>query len=240
MTTATTTKYSRRNLPLVGDEVIVVRNSSEPEITTVDHTTKTGWFRLEGVKCNYRMYGKNCAEVAGVSKSSYRRYIEIVPFTLDNLAEARKRYDERLAAKVAERAARDAKEAERQAQHDAETAIVRALVPDWKRLAMVPPPCPDGSRVYQHTFYNRPYEYKHEDGTVTAEDRGWVWVIITTKDVEEYNWKADGGGKKKMVEVAVTYRVGNSSSFSSCSTSKHDTEEEAVYEGLRYIYNSGW
>ena len=229
---------------LEGDKVIVMTNG-KPVVTTVTRVTRSGQFKTEatGVSRYKLAWGDQAKLVDGGYKD---KYIRICPYTDEKLAELSAECEKREAEKAAERAAneakRDAREAERQAQIDA----IKILVPNVNAIELgTASPMPDGSRVYQHTFATRPFAFtaKDEAGNevMRVNDRGWIWAIITCRDVEEYDWKSDGNDKVNMVEMAMTFRnARNSGSFSSVSTTKYKTEEEAVYDGLRYAYHECW
>jgi hypothetical protein len=94
---------------------------------------------------------------------------------------------------------------------------------------------PDGSRLYIASIPVKPCyrEWK----------AGWEEVIVRCKNVEDIDWdqpRDPETGERNVVtkvEAHYTYTNGTSSSFSSVSGSKFDSDEEAVWDAIRDQYH---
>lgn len=127
---------------------------------------------------------------------------------------------------IEERAARELEEA-------MDACGCHAGMPIKQMRMMETMPC--GTRLYTLVIPVHP-EY-------VERKKGWQMIIVTCRDVEDYDWDAprdaDGGRKMvHMVESAYTYTSGNGGSFSSVSTSKYKNDEQAVWDAIRREYHS--
>ena len=92
---------------------------------------------------------------------------------------------------------------------------------------------PDGRRLY---VINLPVKAEYAERKM-----GWETIIVCCHDVKDYDWSRIGDEEIKEVtkiEMAYMYSNGSSYSFSSISTSKYDTEEEAIWDAVRRQYHS--
>lgn len=130
------------------------------------------------------------------------------------------------------------KEQERKDRHDAEVAEVKAAwaTKDLRNPTSFGDVMPDGSRVYTLDI---PVKAEYVERKL-----GWERIIVRCKDVEDYDWdrlhKAENeeDAKVRRVEMAMTYCNGSSHSFTSCSTEKHDSDEDGLWEAMRHCYHS--
>ena len=60
------------------------------------------------------------------------------------------------------------------------------------------------------------------------------WKVLVIKMVEGKQWDYDSSHEKLAIETSVTYTTDRSGSFPSCSSNYHATEEEALWESIRY------
>lgn len=234
----TTTQPIIQNAQL-GQVVIVTQSDRAPVTANVTHVTKSGQFKTckTGDARFKPAKWSGYADELGVGKYNSRHARQVQLHTDEKFAELVRKHEEREAEKAAQRAARDEAEAARQAEWQQKVDHIRSIVPLYKvQLTMLP----DGSRLHTYTFDARPITFTTKDDNgieqTLTEDAGWVWVVIACKDTEEYDWKADGNEKVKKVETATTFRTARSSSFSSVSTDRYATEEEAIYQSLTYAY----
>jgi hypothetical protein len=86
---------------------------------------------------------------------------------------------------------------------------------------------PDGSRIYTVDIPVKP-EY-------AERKKNWERVIVRCWDGEEIDWR--NNRMKPIVESAYTYCNGSSCSFSSVSTNRTATDEEAVWDAIRSQYH---
>lgn len=83
----------------------------------------------------------------------------------------------------------------------------------------------DGSRLYQMDLPVHP-DY-------TNRKEGFEVLLVRCKTIDkEHAWE-----EGKPIEMAYTYVNGRTNSFSSISTSNHASDEEAIWEAIRYCYN---
>lgn len=239
---ATQQSYSPSCPPQLGDKVIVVQQNNQVQVTDIVHRTKSGQFKLRGDDRRWKMAWNGSMQEFGTAShtSIWRRSsVYIYPHSSEKLAEVQAEVERRIKDDADERAEKRRRRDQREQERQQQIAHMRLLVPDIDGIeASTQSPLPDGTRVYQHTFLSRPYTTKDDSGQPITADRGWVWVIITCKDVEDCDWQQQR--KVPKVQLGMSYRTARSSSFSSVSTSEHDTEEDAVYEGLRFAYHEGW
>lgn len=60
------------------------------------------------------------------------------------------------------------------------------------------------------------------------------WKVLVIKMVEGKQWDYDSSHEKLAIETSVTYTTDRSGSFPSCSSNFYATEEEALWESIRY------
>jgi hypothetical protein len=138
--------------------------------------------------------------------------------------------------------AKQAASAKRQQEYEervtAELAEVRAAMnaPVGMPLFRTQDTMPDGSRVYT---IDLPVYPKHAE-----RKKGWERLIVRCWDGEDYDFAKyretgdEAAAKIKVVESAYTYCNGSSGSFSSVSTSRFSSDEEAVWDACRRQYHS--
>lgn len=142
------------------------------------------------------------------------------------LTECHLEVEKRAAEKRADAERREAAYEERLA---AEFAAVRAAMgmPTGMPMTRTRDTMPDGSRLYNIDIPVHP-EY-------TERKKGWERLIIRCV---ESSCGLFGSDDKNVIESGFTYCNGSSHSFSSVSTSRYETDEDAIWDAIRRQYHS--
>ncbi len=232
----------------VGDQVLFVASrDKDPEVLRVIKITKamfvvdrpmtpvlpapyrfsrhlsTEW---NGPDKPYRSY----YEPYKTGKYSPYRYFKVYPFTEEMHAVLQAEADKTRKRQEEQRIERDRKEAEREAEHLRQLEEVRIAcnAPMGFPMCRCQDTMPDGSRMY---VIDVPVKPEHKE-----RKKDWERLIIRCWDVEDYEWRFET--KISKVKSAYTYCNGDSCSFSSVSTSRYDTDHDAVWEAVRRQYHS--
>lgn len=140
------------------------------------------------------------------------------PYTEELCELLNQRCDER-AAKVARRDQIEAARRRRQdIRHSEQIAVVRR---HFNPMSLQRSTLPDGSRVYSGLM------------PCVANRHEFKYIVVRCSDVVEVDWRSENGASKSRVQCGYTYVTPDSGSFSSCSTTVHDTDDEAILESVR-------
>ncbi len=226
----------------VGDRVIYTKDSeSRPVLGTVNRVTKTMFYvGLDGppdvtvgpfaqdnswlgqhARTRVAKYGDNSKEAAAYEYSE------------EKLAELNEHVDRIESRRQDEKEAAEKRDQERADRKAKELAEVKAA---WAAKYVCDPlsfgkTMPDGSRIYVIDVPVHP-EY-------AERKKGWERINVRCVDAETWDFmlRRDGGDDKvKIVESALTFTNGSASSWPSCSTERAKSDEEAVWEAMRYCY----
>lgn len=208
----------------VGDEIIVDAGYSKPPVVTeVIKVTPKGQFYVKAFDCRFKphIYQEDKAEEVGKNWGRWSRPKEAFPFAAELLKELNERYLRHQENEKEKQEREDRRHAEARSQKSLQIQKMKALI-DWTTLQKTV--LPDGRRLYQGLI-------PLSEGA--AKCNGYCHAIISCKDIPESDW---GYSDKRKVEQAITYATQRSSSFSSVSTSYFASDEDAVYDAIRYLY----
>lgn len=206
----------------VGEKVIVTKKwGEEPSITFVTKVTKTGRFRVDGFDVMFMPMSSIGEANAYAGMSSYSmQAARVYEYSVHRFDQLRQRAAEVAAQKDEARRERAA-EIERRRQEEAgQLAETETVVKfsDFSKHTL-----PDGSRLYQGDVPLRKDEAY----------RKYLFVMIRCMDSDPSMWFDDND----KIEAEVTYLDNRGGSFVSCSTTRHQSDEEAVMQSvsaLRY------
>lgn len=203
----------------LNDQVIIVKGSQiKPRIGQIVRLTKTGQFytNVEGLeKVRFKRCNDERANETGATTRWGYQY-QAAMYT-------KERYEQELAdytvcqdAQKERKAERARQRKEREDRIAAELQEVKELI-RFEDIANFLLPC--GSRLYTVQLpclekYNR-------------QKKGYDFVVIKCSDSDREN--------ELPVESCVTFTSGEKRSWPSCGSSCHTSDEEAVYEALRYV-----
>ncbi len=210
----------------VGDKMLFVNGyGARPTIVTVCKVTKTGQIRFVLSDANESELFKPSFENGKYERAQKgnSRYADIYVYSFSEEKAAAKEKDQQ--EKQDENAR---KRQERNAQIAAETEAAKAAMGgSYNSYIRHREMLDDGSRVLLIAIPVKPELIERKGRTEL--------VMIRIKDVTD-RWAIEEEGPQ--VEYWLTYVNKGSFSFSSCSGSKEKTDDDAIWEAIRYVRES--
>ncbi len=225
-----------------GDLVFYVRNFGDrPKTGHVSRVTKTrAYVHLSPVDGDREVGAfKRESWREGHEEAPRRKYgqsADVYPATTENERELNEQADKHEATQRAKKEERDRQVRERNEQIANELAEVRRVMNIPEGRPALPQIMPDGSRIYTIDIPVHPQFIERK--------KGWERVIVRCWGKVDYDFGkyAETGDKDaatvKVVSAAYTYCNGNSTSFSSVSTSRYLDDEAAIWDAIRREYHS--
>ncbi len=213
----------------VGDRVIYSKYGNAPVQTTVRKVTKAGWIRLYAPETNEMFKPSQHEKKCYYANVRNQRAAVVFPFSQEKFDELLIRYNQIQANKKAKRQKEQQRQVDLLAERQRELDEVQALLnADLDSCTLHKTILPDGSRLRTMQL---PVQ-----ADLTARKGDFEVLVARLKDVEEMNWET--GVMESKVELHLTSCNGQSCSWPSYSTTRHDTDEEALWEAVRRIYHN--
>lgn len=208
-----------------GDVVILTKGyDKRPETANVGRVTKSGQFyvvTLDGESnARFKFDWRGTAEpVVGPRSYSPNKQWIVHLFSEEKMAELNRTADELEARKKVEDEAKAKRLQEIEDRKAAEMAEVKDAVGNlYYRMQ---DQLPDGSRLY---VINMPVKECYRESKV------FEVMIVRCKNEKRLNFTE--GKEEEVVEAAYTYTNAQTSSFSSCSTYRTETDLDAIWEAV--------
>lgn len=222
----------------VGDVVLVRKEFGDaPMAVAVNRVTKTQVLvTVAGRERRFDVRRGNEAWGYEEFQASRWSQLKLFPYTEQKEAKLIEEHKEHVKQQAKKRAAEDLRRAEERA--DAVRKMAEAKAACGGSLfgrVRCQDTMPDGSRMYVVDIPVHP--------NLEERKKGWERLMVRCVDVEELDWDSgrddDGNlAKTQKVEAAYTYANGASHSFASVSTSKFDSDEDALWDAVRSQYHA--
>lgn len=221
----------------VGNSVIWQKGSQAPRTTNVIKVTPKGWIRVHipvyngpGYEATFKpsLYHSNKYEEIGVGKWNSPGYLYI--YSDEAWNQLNKIYEDNEVTKKEKEESKKKEKEERDLRYQNEINEVKKLCGNIFPIATGSMELLDGSKL---VFLNVPIKE-----TCKERKQNFEIAICRLKKEEDYNYETNT--KELKVSLYLTYCNGHNSSFPSCSGAKFNTDNEALWEAIRYCYNDSW
>ena len=226
---------------VLGQKMILVRDwFKKPEVTFVSKVNKTT-FLVEGYTGLFYLepYYPGLYELR--NRVSRRQCCRLFHFTQEKWDELKRDHDVHIKQQEEKKQQKDKERQERLQKQQEQIAILKDVFGYYPGNSYGPPTMEE---VKKNQIPGIQWMQMNDKGSMAIVtipkshiNQKWnpvEWKVLVIKMVEGKKWDYDSSVEKLVIETSVTYTTDRSGSFPSCSSNFYATEEEALWESIRY------